>query len=453
MSNLLEEAIIDVSALKEVAIKNAEASLIEKYSKEFKESVEKLLEQEALPTPDAGLSPEAGLGSAMAPKEEPVKNVPSSFLQGEDDDELITIDFDQIKKEVEKALGKEIPTSSDEEMPEESPEAPSEQPEQPEMQAVEPEQASGQLAEELELDEEFLSEAYDAHIQDVAPDALSVGGGTAKSEQEELEEELMAFLQEEGEYGKELAAAETQAGVAAKRVADVKAKIATASAPKEEPMSEEELEESEELDEEFELSEEAADQLEEELKVDLNPEHQLRGYMGTTNLEKKLLDNVEKAAARDQKAVEEREEQEKAMSNLKKKLTESKKKNEKLSETIEEFKSVLIQLKEHTEKLSVSNAKLLYTNKVLENNSLNERQKNQIVENISRSNSVLEAKTIYETLQSAVDGISEKKKVKESLSEALNRNQSPFLVRQKQVSQQDPFADRMMRLAGIKNKT
>jgi hypothetical protein len=432
MSNLLEEAIIDVSALKEVAIKNAEASLIEKYSKEFKESVEKLLEQEAASAPTAGLATDSGLGAApTAPKEEPIKNVPSSFLQSENDDELITIDFDQIKKEVEKALGKEIPASSDEEMPEESselPEAPSEQTEQPEMQAAEPEQASGQLAEELELefDEELLSEAYDGGLQqDVAEDALTPGGGVDEAdEQQQLEEELMSFLQEESENGKE-SSSEVQ----------------------------EELEESEELDEEFELTEEIADQLEEELKVDLKPEHQLRGYMGTTTLEKKLADNVEKAAARDQKAIQEREEEQKAMSDLKKKLTESKNKNEKLSETIEEFKTVLLQLKEHTEKLSVSNAKLLYTNKVLENNSLNERQKNQIVETISRSNSVLEAKTIYETLQSAVDGISEKKKVKESLSEALNRNQTPFLVRQKQVSQEDPFADRMMRLAGIKNKT
>ena len=43
MSNLLEQAIIDATALREVALKSAEANLIEKYSKEFKESVEKLL--------------------------------------------------------------------------------------------------------------------------------------------------------------------------------------------------------------------------------------------------------------------------------------------------------------------------------------------------------------------------------------------------------------------------
>ena len=39
MSNLLEQAIIDATALKEVAMKNAEAALIEKYSKETRAKV------------------------------------------------------------------------------------------------------------------------------------------------------------------------------------------------------------------------------------------------------------------------------------------------------------------------------------------------------------------------------------------------------------------------------
>ena len=46
MSNLLERAIIDAKALKEAALKNAEQLVIEKYSKEVKDAVNKLLEQE-----------------------------------------------------------------------------------------------------------------------------------------------------------------------------------------------------------------------------------------------------------------------------------------------------------------------------------------------------------------------------------------------------------------------
>ena len=46
MSTLLEQAIVDAEALKEAAIKNAEAAIIEKYSSEVKAAVNSLLEQE-----------------------------------------------------------------------------------------------------------------------------------------------------------------------------------------------------------------------------------------------------------------------------------------------------------------------------------------------------------------------------------------------------------------------
>ena len=43
-STLLEQAIVDASALKEAAIKNAEASLVERYADDIKEAVTSLLE-------------------------------------------------------------------------------------------------------------------------------------------------------------------------------------------------------------------------------------------------------------------------------------------------------------------------------------------------------------------------------------------------------------------------
>ena len=44
MSNMLEQAIADAAALREQAIKNAEQSVIEKYSHQIKEAVEQMLE-------------------------------------------------------------------------------------------------------------------------------------------------------------------------------------------------------------------------------------------------------------------------------------------------------------------------------------------------------------------------------------------------------------------------
>ena len=47
MSNkMLEQAIIDANALKEVALKNAEATVVEKYSRQIKEAVDNMLEQD-----------------------------------------------------------------------------------------------------------------------------------------------------------------------------------------------------------------------------------------------------------------------------------------------------------------------------------------------------------------------------------------------------------------------
>ena len=46
MSNLLNEEIVDAKALRTAALKNAETVVIEKYSEEVRETLEKLLEQE-----------------------------------------------------------------------------------------------------------------------------------------------------------------------------------------------------------------------------------------------------------------------------------------------------------------------------------------------------------------------------------------------------------------------
>ena len=102
--------------------------------------------------------------------------------------------------------------------------------------------------------------------------------------------------------------------------------------------------------------------------------------------------------------------------------------------------------------MNVLNAKLLYTNKALGNISLNERQKNQIVESISKADSVLAAKTIYETIQNAVENTGKEKNIPQSLRETLNRAASPYAVKKTAANSiNDLMADRMKALAGIKS--
>ena len=118
------------------------------------------------------------------------------------------------------------------------------------------------------------------------------------------------------------------------------------------------------------------------------------------------------------------------------------------------FKSVIDKMTTRLAEVNLSNAKLLYTNRVLTNTSLNERQKNKIVESIESADSVTEAKTIFETLQNAVStGSTTKGKTANSLSEAVRRNSSPYAIRGNNSEPRnlnDAFSDRMRRLAGIK---
>ena len=122
--------------------------------------------------------------------------------------------------------------------------------------------------------------------------------------------------------------------------------------------------------------------------------------------------------------------------------------NKQLNEKLSQYKQVVGELKEGLQDVNLSNARLLYSNRVLRNTSLNERQKSRIVEAISQAGSVVEARTIHETLQSSVG--SSAKARPQSLSEAINRPSSVIRASRKEIAPSDPLADRMKKLAGIK---
>lgn len=112
------------------------------------------------------------------------------------------------------------------------------------------------------------------------------------------------------------------------------------------------------------------------------------------------------------------------------------------------LKQTLKTMKEKLEEVNLSNAKLLYMNRTLNSPSLNERQRNKIVESIQNADSVEEAKVIYETLQSAVGS---SKREPKSLREAIKRpsisvpNRRDVNTRQRDVV----VKERFQRLAGI----
>jgi len=177
----------------------------------------------------------------------------------------------------------------------------------------------------------------------------------------------------------------------------------------------------------------------EKLTVDMGAD--LAGWAGRRQ-EDKIYQMEKEMAHRRSTDVEEE------MKDLKKAQEELVFENNQLTEKLSEYEAVVGELKEGLQDTNLSNARLLYTNRVLRNTSLNERQKDKIAEAISNAGSVTEAKTIYDTLQSTVEA--KPKKSPQSLSEAIGRRNTVLRATRQEAPASDPFQDRMKRLAGIK---
>lgn len=346
MSSLLEQAIVDAKALKEAALKNAEASILEKYSVEIKDSLKALLEQEEPPAP--AMEPGSATTSAIT-GEEPIKGVPSATTDNEklcqcpEEEETVSIDLDQLAA----AVGSE---------------------------------EGGPAAPAINREEELFPAL-----------AESIYKIDAKVLKEEVElefdkDELLATLQEEAEF-----------------------------------------------------------------HLDHNPDYKGNSWSlggGVTNhdVDNLKLAKLSKGLAQKQKEVEKLvKDNEELNENIKELSVVA----EALANKVEKYQEVVPALKEKLDAFALSNAKLLYTNRVLSNSSLNERQKNKLVETLSNAKTPDEAKTIFETLQSSVQG-SVVSSTPKSLSEAVTKNVLTSIPRREQEATQPPVLERMQILAGIK---
>ena len=128
-------------------------------------------------------------------------------------------------------------------------------------------------------------------------------------------------------------------------------------------------------------------------------------------------------------------------------------KSEQLTKQNKDLKGLIIKVKNRLEEVNLSNARLLYANRVLQDTSLNEQQKNKIAELVGSARSVEEAKMVFETLQKTMAG-SPRKKTTQSLSEAVSRRSSVILSgrRTEENTDGNPVVNRWATLAGINNK-
>ena len=425
MSSLLEQAIVDAKALKEAALKNAEATIIDKYSEEVKSTLGRLLEQDEL----------SGLEDMMGGDEEP-------SLEAEDTMQE-EVDADEIAEGVPDAFTEDVAEFGD--------------------------TAEGELT-EVTIDFAELAEALKSLREDVeGEDTLEEAKGRlvkhAHSDTIEIRKDPEGHdeytVKKKGASGTgyhtdDLSDAKATAKKMAGETVDEEIEIdedtimeMVAKMLSDDPAAEEEADSDamekaglEEAEEEGDLYEEITDglidALAEKLTVDMGAS--LSGWAGRSSEDTKHQMELELAKRRST----DMEEELKALKQAQEELVFE---NKKLKETLVNYKSVVGSLKENVQDVNLSNARLLYTNRVLGNTSLNERQKQRIVEAISKAGSVEEAKTIHETLQSTVQAgprISPK-----SLNEAISRPSSIIRASRKEEPKVDPFSVRMRKLAGI----
>ncbi len=439
MSNLLNEAIVDAKALREAALKNAETIVIEKYSDEVRQTIEKLLEQEE----DLGLDPAAAPaeGEAAAdPLADPAAADPladpaaMTMEEGEGEQEEITEDdiplaaTDDFADLDGKNLG-QLPSSGEE---------------------VELNLNLGALQESVSKLMEETEEEYDINEETIAA-ILSEEG--CPSDEEELYEEDKSDDDEDAIDAASADAKKTpwfdrspeqHAATAAKYKKDNPGGIPRGTDYDPETEKPQRYKGSSDrmrgrLKEDDDSLEEMVDAIVEKLTVDMGAD--LSGWAGRSSEDLKYQIEKELAHRRSTDVQEDLEDLKKAQEEL---VFE----NNQLTERNNQYKQALQELKESLQDVNLSNARLLYTNRVLRNTSLNERQKEKIVEAISSAGSVAEARTIYETLQSTVEAAP--RKSPQSLSEAIGRRSTVLRATRKEAPSNDPFQDRMKRLAGIK---
>lgn len=346
MSKMLKEAIIDATALREAAIKNAEEMIVEKYAPKIEEAVKQLLEQ----------------------------NVEDEFNRGDN------IEIAPMKS----AIDSDMPLAAN---------------------------------------------------QDDRPD---------QDEEVEIDfEELEKKMKEEEPSSKEMLDRE---------------QVATALEEKQE----EKVVDTKEEDEEYELDEEEIkDIVKEELNVDIKlvPD----GYIGTVTVPDEPAWKAELAMAKlnDTKVKEEMEQLKKDMKDLQEAKVKSEKEKEAILQENKQYKEVVEKIKTKLEESNISNARLLYINKVLNSNSLNGQQKEKLVEAILKAERVEDAKMIYETMRSTMESVTRKEMSNnsKSLTEIVNKKSVSTLVMQRnnnsssENEQYDSLSERMKLLAGIDKKS
>ena len=415
--SLLEQAIIDAQELKEAALKSAESAILEKYSADIREAVDNMLEQEE------EIDPLSAMMGGMPEEEEelPEEEIPFAaeaelkLCPCPDDEAQVEISFKELEL-LSQELDGEAPVETEEDLA-------------MAMGAEEEEEDAIPMMESIDLDV-FLTECGE-----MMPSEPMEMGHPMEHDEEEGEVKNITINLEEG---------------------DTTSAMPDMAAPDDMDMDIE-------MPDDMDVTMESLAAI---VREAVNAEYDLGGAAGgwdghgsqgmaASKLEHELdleeagsmpeEDQSDKSVA--QKALDMRLAE--AMNAKDAQIKDLKENLQTLAESSDKLKQTFMLMREQFEETNLSNAKLLYTNRTLKSTSLNERQKNRIVESIQSADTIEEAKVIFETLQSTVG--ESRKSTPKSLNEAISRPSMNVPRRRREnSSRESAVKNRFQALAGIK---
>ena len=389
MSSMLEQAIADAAALREQAIKNAEQSVLDKYSKQIKEAVDQMLE----------------MGEPPSKVDEIINEVENELMQEEE--------------AAAAAVGASAP------------------------EATAPIEALG--AYDSRPGTEDLYTRISALVEDLPVDPvdgmINLDLGDFSPEQDEADAAdggLDDSLGGLDDLGMDTPSDDTEGGLD-----DILGDTG----------DDMDLQLQEVLDMLSEGSEEVIE--EKQVPIDFEPRTAAKGVWRHNESEEDFIASMANIIYPDPEEAEAEEapEDEDDTMGVVNELNET---LEFLTNQNNQMESVLSKMEVYLEETLLSNAKLLYQNRTLNDISLNERQKSKIVEAISNAESPKEAKKLHETLKATVGSTPNSKRGPQSLSESVNRrsNLSSMLNSRQNIKEskqsENSFKEKMQKLAGIK---
>lgn len=130
-----------------------------------------------------------------------------------------------------------------------------------------------------------------------------------------------------------------------------------------------------------------------------------------------------------------------------------------VKQSLNEHRNVIVFLRKRLNEVNLLNAKLLFTNKLFKNHSMNESQKLRVIETLDRAITLKECKLIYSTLEEAFTGMKQvigksasARKIVESMASRPMGSTKPSAqtIEKSIINEGTELAKRFQKLAGIK---